>query len=106
LFAGISASFFLFSKETAVISVLFLTISDPLAAIVGKWIGKTSIFDKTVEGSAGFFISSVIIIFLFSGVSFTMVTVAFIVTIIEALPLKINDNILIPLTAGYLITIM
>ena len=93
----------IFPKEIAIAAILIMTIGDAVAAIVGKSFGKIKIFTKTVEGSVAFFIAGVIIVALtpkmtsdpnefyiaLAAVSFT--------TVIEILPLKLDDNITVPI---------
>jgi dolichol kinase len=106
LFAGIFVTFLLFPKEIAVVSVYILIISDSAAAIVGKGVGKIKIAEKTLEGSLAFFFSTVVILIRFYSFSIAILCVAIIVTLTELMPLKINDNFLIPLLSGSLIFFM
>ena len=93
----------LFPKEIAIAAILIMTIGDAVAAIVGKSFGKIKFFTKTVEGSVAFFIAGILIIMFtpklttdinefyigIAAVSFT--------TVIEILPLKLDDNITVPI---------
>lgn len=94
------------------IPILILAISDPIAALVGKkyQLGKYTLFGhtKTFIGSAGFFISALIITAI--GVSnFLLLSVqeiliislvnAFTTTILEAISHKGYDNFTIPISS-------
>lgn len=88
----------LFPKGIAILSILFLILSDTVAALTGKLFGKISIFNKTVEGSIGFFLTSVLIVLAYPDIGFKEGLLGSIcATIIEFLPLRIDDNLTIPL---------
>ncbi len=55
----------LFPKPIAIASLLILILSDTAAALVGKGIGRISLFGKTLEGSLAFFLTSLAIVWLF-----------------------------------------
>lgn len=91
----------LYPKDIAIVSILFLTISDTIAAWVGKLLGGIKIFEKTVEGSVAFFITSILIILIYPDINlFQGILGAFGATVIEVLPLKIDDNLTIPIGSG------
>jgi dolichol kinase len=107
LFISATVTFFIFRKEIAVPAVLILTIADSFAAIVGKMTESVKFFDKSLAGSATFFIISLAILFLFlPDLGWLALIVALLVTIIEALPVPINDNILISLSTGFILYIV
>jgi uncharacterized protein (TIGR00297 family) len=96
-------------KPMAMASISILAFGDPSATIIGKKFGRTKWStnrNKSIEGSIAMLMVSVMILFLFHTfygleVGFlTVILVAISVTIVEALPLRIGDNILIPLFAG------
>ena len=94
-------SVLIFQKPVAIASLLILTLSDTAAALVGKGIGKTPLFGKTLEGSSAFLLTSILIVWLYPGLNrFAGTLAAFGATLIELLPLPLNDNLTIPLTAG------
>ena len=91
----------LFPKSIAIVSLLILILSDTSAALVGKGMGKISIFDKTLEGSMAFFFSSLLIVWLYPNLNrFWGSLAALGATLIEILPIKVDDNLTIPLVAG------
>jgi dolichol kinase len=106
---------FLFPTFTAVLSLFVLIISDSMAAIIGKKWGKIKFNNKTLEGSIAFFTSSLIISILGvvitnnSGFSIaTIIISCFGTTIFElfAKNLKVDDNLLIPLSFASLMQIL
>ncbi|MBN2426155.1 MAG: hypothetical protein JXR46_12875 [Calditrichaceae bacterium] len=100
LFLGIATVFFIFDKKMAVCAALIVTIADPLAAVIGKYKGKINLWNKTLEGSITFFIVSLMIVFSFYGLTWEIFIVALIVTLMELLPVKLNDNLTLPVVAG------
>jgi dolichol kinase len=107
LFVSATICFFLFEKSVAIASVLLMTLSDSAAAIAGKTVPLIKFYHKTVSGSLAFFLVSLVVMFLvFPGMGIASLIVILPVTLIEALPLKINDNLLISLSAGILLSLV
>lgn len=100
LLASSWLTIFLFPQAVAIICLLFLTVSDAVAALVGKSIGKMRIYGKTVEGSAAFFSVSAIMTALFYDHLAAGLLGALTATLAELLPSRINDNVSIPLLSG------
>jgi len=91
----------LFPKSIAIVSLLILILSDTAAAIIGKWIGRVRIFGKTLEGSMAFLITSLLIVWIYPNLNRSSGSLAALgATLIELLPIKVNDNLTIPLVAG------
>jgi diacylglycerol kinase (CTP) len=91
----------IFPESIAVFSMFLLSISDSFAAIFGKYFGETKLFLKTLEGSFAFLISGFLIAIFFQEIplSLKIITVV-IATITEALPLKVSDNLIIPVLSA------
>lgn len=105
LVLGILLTIFFFSKEVAIPAILVVTISDALSAIGGSYIKSTEILERrTVFGTTSFFVSALLILTFFVPVSFALL-IAAATAIIELLPLP-DDNIWIPLTAGFLLSLI
>ncbi len=91
----------LFPKSIAIASLLILILSDTAGALVGKWIGKVPIFGKTLEGSMAFFLSSLLIVWSYPQLNrFSGSLAALGSTLTEILPIKVDDNLTIPIVAG------
>lgn len=91
----------LFPKTIAIVSLLILILSDACAALVGKGIGKISIFGKTLEGSLAFLSSALLIVWSYPHVDrFAGTLAAAGATLIEVLPIHVDDNLTIPFAAG------
>ncbi len=91
----------LFPKPVAIASLLILIVSDTCAALVGRGIGRIRIGEKTLEGSIAFLLSSLAIVWFCPDVDrLAGVVSALGATIVELLPIGIDDNLTIPLVAG------
>ena len=91
----------LFPTPIAIASLLILILSDTSAALVGKGIGKVRVFGKTVEGSIAFLVSSLLIVWLYPDLDRLSGTLAALgATLVELLPVRLDDNLTIPLVAG------
>ena len=97
LFIGSSIVALLFDKEVAIIGLLVLSFSDSFAAIIGLTKGRTKLFNKTLEGSTAFFVSTMTILIIFNFNILNVLIISLIITIVELLSsYKYNDNISIP----------
>jgi len=91
----------LFPPAIANASLLILIISDTCAAWVGKGIGKVRILDKTLEGSLAFLVSALLIVWIFPGLDRLSASLAALgATVVELLPIHMDDNLSIPFVAG------
>ena len=78
-----------------------------MAALVGRAIGRVRIFGKTLEGSLACLVSCLIIGWLIPELTWQMTVVgALMATLIELLPIPLDDNLRIPLAAGFAMTLM
>jgi dolichol kinase len=93
----------LFDKPVAVLALAFLILGDTVAAIVGKSIGKHKLLGgKTVEGSLACFLMCLGLSLLMPGIPFFVGLVgATTAMIFELLPIPLDDNFRIPLSAGF-----
>ncbi|HET9951349.1 MAG TPA: SEC59/DGK1/VTE5 family protein [Candidatus Eisenbacteria bacterium] len=95
-------SIHLFPKPVAVLALSFLIVGDTMAAIVGKWIGRVRIFGKTLEGSLACFAVCYGLTAVMPGIPFPVGLVgAAVATVFELLPIPLDDNFRIPLSAGF-----
>jgi dolichol kinase len=95
-----------FPKIIAINAFAVLIISDTTAALIGRRFGRHRFLAKSLEGSLAFFVSAVLVILVAPkidqlpmeyGIGFIAAAIG---TVMEALPLKIDDNILVPLSVG------
>jgi len=99
LFLGALIVALIFEKKIVVVGLLVTSISDSMAAIIGIVFGKTRLFNKTLEGSTAFFISTFTILTIFKFNLVAALLISLISTITELFSsTKYNDNILIPIS--------
>jgi dolichol kinase len=92
----------LFSKPVAVLALGFLIVGDTFAAIVGKWVGKIRIFGKTLEGAVAMFAICFGMSFLLPDFPVPIGLLgAGVATVFELLPIPLDDNFRVPLSAGF-----
>lgn len=112
LLASVVCVFF-FHRPIAIAALLFLALGDPAASFVGMRAGRIRIGKKSLEGSlaclgacaaVGFVISLLSV--LMPGLSYLhlqpkiILVGAVAATIVELLPLPLDDNALIPMLSG------
>lgn len=103
---GMLGSFFLFSLPVAVCSIIFLACGDVSATIVGERWGTIKISGvKSLQGTIAFFLAALVCGYLagsyWQGLPVWVVAAgAFTAAAVEILPLKINDNLSIPIISG------
>jgi len=102
VFMGGFLAIFLFPKEIAVTCLLFQTIGDPTACLVGLSVGRVKIYNnKTLEGAIAFVVFSVLATFWIGGIPLWIKIVgAIIACFVEVIHRKIDDNVLIPFISG------
>jgi dolichol kinase len=94
----------LFRKDIAITAMLFSIFGDAASAIVGVH-GKKKTLGKSIEGSLAFFVICLAIGALLSLTKIRLPPAVFILgalsaTIIELMPLPVDDNLTIALVAG------
>ncbi len=106
LVMGFLFSVLAFKPLVAVAACEFLVLGDTAAALVGKAVGRVPLFDKTLEGSLACFSVCLVVVWAL-GVTHpgqlplhVGIAGALVATLFEALPLPVDDNLKIPLSAG------
>ncbi len=93
-----------FDKWVAIISLIFMLFGDTAASVIGSKYGQVKIGDKTLEGSLSFFITALVIALIFYKFIpihlAVLIIGAVVATIVEALPLKINDNLTVAIASA------
>lgn len=99
----------IFPKIIAITGFTILIISDLSAALIGRKFGKHKFFDKSVEGTASFIISAIVIVLIYYNIfnlpqSYLIAGIigAIVGGIIEAISkvIRIDDNLSIPISVG------
>lgn len=100
-------SILVFKVEIAISGLLFLILGDTAGAIIGRKFGRIRIFNKTLEGTLSCFAACLFSGFFVQNIEWSIILVGSIVaTIIELLPIPIDDNFSIPLVSGVVMQIM
>jgi dolichol kinase len=89
-----------FFPSHAVPAILVLGLADPAASVVGRRRGRVRLGKGTVEGAAAFLTVSSIVLFATGGGVLQALVVALGVTIIELLPIPLDDNLTVPLVVA------
>jgi len=108
LIFGNVITIFIYPIYIAVPSLLFLSIGDSFAAIVGKKFPKFKIGEKSLIGSLAGIISSIIVIYFVNQVLpiYVIISGAIVAMLVELIPNSINDNLTIPLISGLFMVII
>ncbi len=95
-----------FDLPVAIVAVAFLAFGDVSATTVGEIWGKTKLWDgkKSLEGTVAFFVAGIVagvVISRFYPMDMAVIIAGAVsAAIVEILPLKVNDNLTIPLLSG------
>jgi len=94
----------LFTREVAVSAWLFFLFGDVAAELVGIRWGRTRVLGKTLEGSLACLVTCFILgLVVWARLDVPLSAVAagaFVATVVELLPLPLNDNFTVPLLTG------
>jgi len=98
---GAFLTILLFPKPIAVTALVFMSLGDTVAGLIGKQFGKIRIGEKSLEGSFSGFAVCVLFVWVFPFVPLPIgITGAAAAMIVEALPLPFDDNVTIPVASG------
>jgi dolichol kinase len=108
---GIGLSLYLYRMDIAAAAICFLAFGDVAATTIGERYGRTKIGNKSLEGSLAFVAAAVSAGLLLPLVGIIVVPGvilfgAIIAAGVELLPLPVNDNLVIPLVSGGLMTLV
>lgn len=92
----------LFPEDYALAGILVLAWADPAASIVGQLWGKTRFLAGSVRGSGTFVLVGFLVLLLFVSWPSALVT-ALATGIVEALPVDLDDNLLVPIAVAGLL---
>jgi dolichol kinase len=91
--------FLFFPVIPALAGILVLAWADPAASVVGQKWGKTRFLAGSVRGTATFFGVAFLALILFTP-WWVALTTAALAAVVEAAPLDLDDNLLVPLTVA------
>lgn len=105
MIAGLLCAY-LFERQIAVMAMAYLSLGDFAAALIGKRFGRIRIGQKSLEGSTAFFTVAILIgLLVFPERRDLVVMGAVVSTLVEALPIPIDDNFRIPLISGFVLSL-
>lgn len=101
----------LYPRDAAALAVAFLAAGDVAATTVGERFGRTRIGQKSLEGSLAFLVASLLagVLLAGTGASVPLAAVAagaVTATLVELLPLPVNDNLAVPVCSGGIVTLV
>ncbi len=105
LMAGLSLSVIAFPASIAIISMWVVIVADSAAALVGTHWGRRRLGNKTLEGSTAFVLVSAGIMLLGATPPELALPVAVVLAIVELIPGRFNDNLILPVATGVLLTV-
>ena len=96
----------LFDKPIAVAALAFIIVGDTFAALIGRRWGRHRFRTKSVEGSLGCLVGTIIVALLVPELAIVVGLIgAVVATVTEALSFGIDDNISVPLVSGLIMTL-
>jgi len=98
-------AFLVFEQNVAVVALLFLSVGDSMAALVGSRTPGPRIFRKSPGGSLAFIVGSLLVVLVLVGSGFIhyhwgLIAGALIAAGVELAPVRLDDNLTIPLLTG------
>lgn len=113
---GVSISLFIYEKDIAILSILFLIFADPIASIVGVYFGKDRLLpNKTLQGTIACFISCFLLAIIYSYFQaahpYYIIIFSFLAAMAGAIAemlgaFNIDDNLVIPVLSGGVMTLL
>ena len=102
LLIGWTITVMLFKMPIAVAALLFLSIGDSFAAIVGKLYPIVKIGNKTLSGTFSGFIASFLFVLLINQSLLPIVILlgSVVAMVVELIPSRLNDNLTMPILSG------
>ena len=92
---------FLYQKPIAIASLSFIIVGDSFAAVIGRRYGRIKFANKSLEGSLGCLLGTVIVALLTPGIPLSIGLLgAVVATLVEAWPFGVDDNVSVPLLSG------
>jgi len=97
----------IFPPAIAILALLYMTLGDTAAALIGMQFGRKKIWGKTLEGTLAGLAVCLIVGWFFKDVSW-MVSIGGAITamLVELMPIEIDDNVRVPVAAGLIMVIL
>ena len=97
----------LYSKPIAIAALSFIIVGDTFAALIGRKFGKHKFRNKSLEGSAGCLVGTVIVALVVPDLVMPVAMIGAVVAMLaEALSFGIDDNVSVPIVSGLAMTLL
>lgn len=111
MFIASLVSLIVFKQAVAALAISFLALGDALATMVGERIGRVRLFKKNLEGVLACLAGCLVLGFIWHYLNtdpplLVIIAGAFGAAVAESLPLPIDDNLIIPLFAGTIMSVL
>ncbi|MBU0983796.1 MAG: phosphatidate cytidylyltransferase [candidate division Zixibacteria bacterium] len=104
---SVVATVAMFDKPIAIAALAFIIVGDTFAALIGRKFGRHKFGRKSIEGSLGCLLGTLIVACLTPQLSLAVgVAGAFVATVVEALSTKIDDNVSVPILSGLFMSLL
>jgi dolichol kinase len=91
----------LYNKPIAIAALAFVIVGDSLAAVLGRRLGRHKLGHKSIEGSLACLAGTAVVAVLVPNLPLRIGLIgAVVATVVEALPLGVDDNITVPILSG------
>jgi dolichol kinase len=104
--AGVLLTWALFAPAAAIPAILVLALADPAASVVGRLVRSPRVGTGSWAGSLAFFSVAVAVLLTTAGVGpAAAVAVAAVASAVEVAPLRLDDNLTVPLSVAALLAL-
>jgi dolichol kinase len=105
LLVAACVTFLVFDKEIAIAALLFLSLGDPAAALIGRPIPGPRILGKSPVGTVAFVGASLLVVAALATTGvlefhWVLIAAAVVAGLVELAPIPLDDNLTVPLAAG------
>ena len=112
-FMWLAATFivFVFEKEVAVLAMIFLSVGDPFAALIGVRDHRTRRFGKSLAGTAAFAVAALVAGLLATlhpdvPLAWWLAPGAIVAALAELAPVPLDDNVTVPIAAAAVMALL
>ncbi|MFW6125634.1 MAG: diacylglycerol/polyprenol kinase family protein [Chloroflexota bacterium] len=100
-----------FQRDIAAAAMLFVSLGDPAATLIGIWQGRVRVGGRSILGNVTCLVvclaCAALLAYSLDGLSLTVALVGAIsASVFQAIPLRLNDNVIIPVGSAVVMTVM
>lgn len=90
-----------YDKLIAIAALAFIIVGDSFAALIGRKFGRHHFRTKTLEGSLGCLVGTLLVAWAIPGLNIWLGVIgAVVATVVEAVSFDIDDNVSVPIVSG------